>query len=76
MRVAYNVKSHSQYAVTLKQVGFHLGPATVILQRSQIAAVRQRLGELIVDTTDGRAYIVKTGVSAEQRELVRAAFGL
>lgn len=76
MRVAYNVKSHTQYTVTLKQVGFHLNPATITLQRTQIAAVRQKLGELTIDTTDGRAYIVKTGVSQEQRALVRAAFGL
>lgn len=76
MRVAYNVKSHSPYSVTLKQVGLRLMPATVTLQRTQITAVRQRLGELIVDTTDGRAYVVKTGVSQQQRDLVRAAFGL
>lgn len=76
MRVAYNVKAHTAYSVTLKQVGLHLGPATVTLQRTQIAAVRQKLGEFVIDTTDGRAYRVKTGVSREQRDLVRTALGL
>lgn len=76
MSHAYSVKTHTSHSVTLRQVGLHLGPATVTLQRTQVAAVRHKLGELVVDTTDGRAYRVKTGVSREQRDLVRAAFGL
>jgi hypothetical protein len=76
MADAYNVASHTPHTVTLKKVGLHIGPATVVLQRTQIAAVRQKLGEVVVDTTDGRAYGVKSGVSREQRGLVKAAFGL
>jgi hypothetical protein len=76
MAAVYNVTSHTPHTVTLRRVGIHIGPATLVIQRSQITAVRHRLGEVVVDTTDGRAYRVKTGITREQRDLVRQAFGL
>lgn len=75
MAIAYNLTSYTPYNVTLKKVGIHLS-GTVVIQRSQIASVRTKLGEVVVDTTDGRAFRVRSGLSKEQRALVKAAFGL
>jgi len=75
MPVTYNLTSYTPYSVTLKKAGLHLS-GTVVIQRSQIASVRQKLGEVVVDTTDGRAYRVRSGLSREQRGLVKSAFGL
>lgn len=75
MADTYNLTSYTPYSVTLKKAGIHLAGG-VVIQRSQIASVRQKLGEVVVDTTDGRAFRIRSGLSREQRALVKAAFGL
>lgn len=75
MADTYNLASCTPYSVTLKKAGIHLS-GTVVIQRTQIASVRQKLGEVVVDTTDGRAFRVRAGLSRRQRDAVKAAFGL
>lgn len=72
----YNVLQHTDQLIILKRTGVRLGPSQVVLQRHQIAAVSQGVGTITVATTDGRTYLVNPGVRSQQRDLVRAAFGL
>lgn len=76
MADAYNVARFNDQAVVLKRTGVHLGPAEVVIVRTQIAAVSQQLGRITVATTDGRKYLVNRGLSGTQRNLVKQAFGL
>lgn len=76
MTDAYNVFRSTDQAVTLKRTGLHVGPAEVVILRTQIAAVSQQLGRITVATTDGRKYLVNRGLSGTQRNLVKQAFGL
>jgi len=76
MADAYNVAKFNEHAVTLKRTGVHLGPAEVVVLRTQIAAVGRQLGRITVATTDGRRYVVNRGLFGTQRNLVKQAFGL
>lgn len=77
MADVYDVASQTEHTVTIKRVGIHLfGSATVVLQRTQIASVGQKLGRITVATADGRTFKVNPGIRQAQKDLVRAAFGL
>lgn len=76
MADAYNVARFNDQAVVLKRTGVHLGPAEVVILRTQIAAVSRQLGRITVATTDGRKYLVNRGLSGKQRAQVKQAFGL
>lgn len=75
MADVYDVASHDEHTITLKQVGLHLGPGKVVIQRSQITSVEQKLGRITVTTAGGR-YKVNMGIRRAQKALVAAAFGL